>query len=97
MRSAELSPSRPVPDLSGESASTVLQEITRICQRAANGDLEARILDIDPDTELGHCCLAINHLLDIADAYVRESAAAMSTCAAGEFHRPILLRGMPGA
>jgi len=73
------------------------REVAEICARASKGDLEARILNVEHDTEFGKCCLAINHLLDIADAYVRESAAAMSACAHGEFHRPILLRGMPGA
>ena len=100
MRYAELAPSRFNPALEAQEPdhdSDLLTDVKQVCQRAANGDLEARILNIDTETEIGQCCIAINHLLDIADAYVRESAAAMAASAAGEFHRPILLRGMPGA
>src|SRR5690349_23081976 len=75
-----------------------LDQVADICERAAHGDLEARIngLAADP-TALGRLARAINHLLDIADSYVRESAAAMDHCSRGQFHRPILLRGLPGS
>ncbi|MCA8943849.1 MAG: hypothetical protein KDB80_14900 [Planctomycetes bacterium] len=82
-------------------ARTAEAEIRRaalICERAAAGDLEARITDIvDPDSDLGRLFRSINRVLDTADSYVRESTAAMQCCAAEKFHRPILLRGMPGA
>jgi methyl-accepting chemotaxis protein len=77
--------------------STVLTTIAEACERAASGDLEARIVHTPDDPELARVCRAINHLLDMADAYVRESAAAMEHCAQGQYHRPILLRGMHGA
>jgi methyl-accepting chemotaxis protein len=67
------------------------------CERAAAGDLEARVVRTPDDPALARLSLAINHLLDIADAYARESAAAMDECAHGRFHRPILLRGLRGA
>lgn len=73
-----------------------LDAIAEICERAATGDLEARIAGIPADPTVGRLCRAINHLLDVADAYLRESAAAMSKCAHGRYHRPILLRGLPG-
>ncbi len=69
-----------------------------VCARAARGDLEARITGIgDPHSDLGRMFRSINHVLDIADAYVRESSAAMEYCAKGKFFRPIVLRGLPGA
>lgn len=77
--------------------STVLGLIADACERAAAGDLEARIIRTPDDPELARVCRAINHLLDMADAYVRESAAAMDHCAQGQYHRPILLRGMHGS
>ncbi len=80
---------QPTPDL---------DYVAEICQRAAHGDLEARIngLAADP-TALGRLARSINHLLDVADSYVRESAAAMDHCSRGQFYRPILLRGLPGS
>lgn len=75
----------------------VLATIADACERAAVGDLEARIIHTPEDPELARVCRAINHLLDMADAYVRESAAAMEHCAQGQYHRPILLRGMHGS
>jgi methyl-accepting chemotaxis protein len=74
-----------------------LDRIAAICERAAAGDLEARIVGIPADPELGRLCQAINHMLDIADSFVREAAAAMENCSRDRFHRPILLRGLKGA
>jgi methyl-accepting chemotaxis protein len=76
---------------------TVLAAIAEVCERAAAGDLEARIIPTPEDPELARVSRAINHLLDMADAYVRESSAAMDHCAQGQYHRPILLRGMHGS
>jgi methyl-accepting chemotaxis protein len=36
-------------------------------------------------------------MLDIADSFTREAAAAMSECSQDRFHRPILQRGLKGA
>ena len=45
-----------------------LHAVTSVCERAAQGDLEARITGYDPTSEFGTTCRAINHLLDIADS-----------------------------
>ncbi|MBI1178850.1 hypothetical protein GC207_15570 [bacterium] len=74
-----------------------LARIADICERAARGDLEARITGASEDPEFGRLCRAINHMLDMADSFVREAAAAMAECAHDRFHRPILLRGLKGA
>jgi methyl-accepting chemotaxis protein len=71
--------------------------VAEICERAARGDLEARITNINPDSEFGRLCRAINHMLDIADSFAREASAAMENCGNDRFHRPILLRGLKGA
>lgn len=75
----------------------VVELIASICERAATGDLEARVVPLPDDSSLARLAKAINHLLDISDAYVRESAAAMEQCAHGQYHRPFLLRGLQGA
>jgi methyl-accepting chemotaxis protein len=74
-----------------------LVRLAALCQRAARGDLEARITDIDPASELVHLSQAINAMLDMADSFVREAAAAMEHCSREKFHRPILVRGLRGA
>jgi methyl-accepting chemotaxis protein len=74
-----------------------IADITSICERAARGDLEARITGMYGDPAWEPLALAINRMLDIADSFVREAAAAMEHCSHDEFHRPILLRGLKGA
>ena len=73
-----------------------LRQVATICERAAQGDLEARITGIDPRSEFGALCSSINHMLDMADSFVREAAATMKECSHDRFHRPILLRGLQG-
>lgn len=80
-----------------QAAAPDLRRITEICERAAAGDLEARITGVDLDTDFGRLCNAINHMLDIADSYVRETSSAMESCSNDRFHRPILLRGLRGS
>jgi methyl-accepting chemotaxis protein len=74
-----------------------LGHVADVCERASAGDLEARVLGVPADGEHRRIGQAINRLLDIADAYVRESAAAMDHCSRDLYHRPILRRGMRGS
>lgn len=80
-----------------QSETLHIARIAEICERAAQGDLEARVTEIPEDPELARLCCSINRMLDIADSFVRESSAAMKECANDRFHRPILLRGLKGA
>jgi len=83
--------------MSNESNSELMLRIAEICDRAAEGDLEARIVSLPREGDWRRVCLAINHLLDMVDAYVRETKAVLEYCSRGEYHRPILVRGMHGA
>ena len=69
----------------------------QICERAAAGDLEARMLHNDPSTAEGRLGGALNHLLDMTDAFVRESRAALEHASQGKFYRKVLLTGMHGS
>lgn len=74
-----------------------IDQATAVCLQAATGNLESRILRIDandPNAELLH---AINHLLDMTDAFVRESRAALEYASQGKFFRRVLLEGMQGS
>lgn len=74
-----------------------IREASRVCQCAARGDLEARILNIDVDGELGTLLFSINHVLDIMDAFRRESTAALAFASRGEFYRQVLTHGLLGS
>lgn len=65
------------------------------CERASAGDLEARMLHND-DTAEGRMGRALNHLLDMTDAFVRESRASLEHASQGKFYRKVLLDGMQG-
>ena len=69
---------------------------SEVCGRAAAGDLEARATEIGQYGEQGSILHSINHLLDVTDAFVRESGASLQAANAGRFHRAFLERGMPG-
>lgn len=70
---------------------------TDVCRRAADGDLDSRILSIDVDGELGEMLHAINHLLDMTDAFIRESTATLEAASRDEFHRRVRPEGLRGA
>jgi methyl-accepting chemotaxis protein len=72
------------------------QTAQAVCQRAADGDLEARITNTQEFGELSPFLVAINKLLDQVDAYVRESAASLEYASQNKYFRPFLLRGMRG-
>ena len=77
-----------------------VQQLTRTCQAAARGDLEARsrptagVADVP---ELQALNDAVNSMLDVSDAFVREASAALTSAAASRFHRSVLLGGLAGA
>ncbi len=68
-----------------------------VCEQAARGNLEPRILSIGGDPDLSRLLHAINQLLDLTDAFVRESGACLDAAAKGKFFRKIILRGMLGS
>ncbi len=72
------------------------QEVADVSERVAAGDLEPRVLRCDVDGNLGRMVHGINHLLDVTDAFVRESKAALDGASRGRFLRRVLLRGLPG-
>ncbi|MGY1825223.1 MULTISPECIES: methyl-accepting chemotaxis protein [unclassified Blastococcus] len=77
-----------------------VRQLTAACEAAARGDLEARSR-IEPAAEevpdlvaLHH---ALNRVLDVSDAFVRESSAALTSAADGRFHRRLLTTGLLGS
>ena len=71
--------------------------LEQICRQVAAGDLDARVPALDGPPGIGEVRDALNHLIDITDAFVREAAASLTAAGAGRYHRQFLLRGMPGS
>jgi methyl-accepting chemotaxis protein len=73
-----------------------ISAITLVAQQAASGNLEPRAMGIDPTGPLGELAQAVNHLLDLSDAFVRESTASLQHASEGKFYRRVLTRGLLG-
>jgi len=74
-----------------------IREAAEVCRAAARGDLERRLLRIDASGDMGDLLRAINHLLDMTDAFVREATASLEYASQGKFFRRVLLEGMLGS
>jgi hypothetical protein len=81
---------------STNSDSEWIRESTRVCTQASKGDLEARLLNIDENSQLAPMLHAINHLLDMTDAFVREAGASLSFASEGKYFRRVLPEGLLG-
>jgi methyl-accepting chemotaxis protein len=75
----------------------VLEAFTLTCRQVAAGDLEARVPLISEDPAVVVARDTVNHLLDVMDAYIRESVASLASAHEGRFHRVFLERGLSGA
>ncbi len=73
-----------------------MEQIAEVCDRAARGDLEARILHIKDKGVTGKVQHSINHMLDLTDAFVREAKASLQHASEEQFYRKVLSRGFHG-
>ena len=74
-----------------------LEKIATVCERAAEGDLEPRLLHCPNEPNLARAVHSINHLLDMTDGFLREAGASLDHASQKKFYRRVLLRGMRGA
>lgn len=74
-----------------------IRRAVEVCHAAASGDLEQRITRIDDDSPAAPLLHAVNHMLDMTDAFVREATASLEFAGQGKFFRRVLLAGMLGA
>jgi len=71
--------------------------LSAVCRRLAQGDLEARILDIRERGNIGATQHAFNDMVDRCDAFVREAGAAMDAVRHKKYFRRILPEGLRGS
>lgn len=74
-----------------------VERATSICEEAARGNLEERLLGCEDDGDIARLVHALNHTLDLTDAFVRESGAALDAAAHQRFFRKVILRGLLGS
>lgn len=79
------------------SHKAAIRQVRDVCNAVAQGDFEARILNITAGGELGEMMQAINLLIDRTDAYIRESRACLDYVCRNQHFRLISERGMVGA
>jgi methyl-accepting chemotaxis protein len=74
-----------------------IREVADVAARAAHGDLEARILAARDTGDVGRLQKSVNDMLDIVDAFVRESSVSVDYVSRGKCFRKVLVRGLPGS
>lgn len=74
-----------------------LRKATEVCKAVANGDFEARIVNITEKGEGAELMHAINLLIDRTDAYIRESKACLEYVSRNQHFRLIAEKGMVGS
>ncbi len=68
-----------------------------VCEAVADGDFEARIINITEKGDAARLLHAINRLIDRTDAYVRESMASLQYVSENKYFRRISETGMVGS
>ena len=62
-----------------------IRQAADVCEQAAKGNLEARLLNVDVEGDLARMIYGINSLLDNTDAFIREAKASLDHAAKGKF------------
>lgn len=88
----------------GEDAATAdatggpdLEEIRDVLRRASMGDVDARVVGVPADSDVAGLANDLNRLLDLVDAFLRETDATLAAAEQGRTYRRFLQRGMLGA
>ncbi|MBE0495398.1 MAG: CZB domain-containing protein [Campylobacterales bacterium] len=74
----------------------IYEKTLAVVQEAANGNLEPRIVDIDPKKPLGKVAWAINDLLDQVEALQREANTSVKAASEGKTYRNLFNEGFRG-
>jgi len=74
----------------------LIRLVARVNDECAKGNMENRIIMISESGELADMINKNNNMIDMADAYVRESMATLEHAAEEKYYRKITLTGMQG-
>ncbi|NCD11691.1 MAG: chemotaxis protein, partial [Epsilonproteobacteria bacterium] len=69
------------------------EKTLRVIQEAARGNLEPRIVNIDPNQPMAQIALGINDLLDQMEALMRETKTSIESASQGKTYRNIFNEG----
>ncbi len=89
------SPPRSASVLTGRAAAWI-HRTREVCLAVAAGDFERRLIRLTEGGELGRMLNAVNRMVDVTDAFVREAGAAMEFVGKGRYFRTIRPEGMGG-
>lgn len=73
-----------------------LRASAKCLSEAASGNVNSRMLHINGNTEMDIMKRSINRLLDVTEAFLKESEASLKAISRKEYYRKIIETGMPG-
>ncbi|HYH22626.1 MAG TPA: methyl-accepting chemotaxis protein [Azospirillum sp.] len=74
----------------------LLREVADVIAAAAAGNLDVRIFAVPERGLIGHLQRSTNAMLDVTDAFIRESAGCAQYLGQRKYFRKVLPRGLPG-
>ncbi len=77
-------------------ASASIDKAVKVCEQAAKGDLNSRILDIRGKGNVAFMLRNVNRLLDLTEAFCKEAEAAMQEANERHYYRKIITTGLRG-
>lgn len=78
------------------AAAAIVRQAAWIMEKAAHGDLNARIIRIDRTDEIGSLLHNTNRLLDLTEVFAKEAGAAMAYASRKKYFRKIIEDGLRG-
>jgi len=75
---------------------SILVGISKTLTKAANGDLDVRVVGINRKDELHELQRSINHLMDMTEVFTREAGSALTSASKKEYYRKIITKGFLG-
>lgn len=74
----------------------IYEKVLAVMNEAAQGNLEPRVVNVDPKTPMGKIALGLNDLLDQMEALMRETKTSIETASAGKTYRNVFNEGFRG-
>jgi len=74
----------------------IYEKVLAVAQEAAKGNLEPRVVNINPAMPMGKIANAINDLLDQVEALMRETKTSIETASSGKTYRNVFNEGFRG-